>query len=167
MADSLFNFTGRYEHLIDDKGRLMLPSLLRDGLARSQVPERIYLGFYPGNKFLSLYPQERWETLASGWRDEKRFSSTQVMQDVQRLFFSNIEQLYVDRSGRVLIPAIYRERAGIGPECAVLGVSDKIELWNPIELEARQARALESWERCVAEELSRSPSSEDNRLPSF
>jgi MraZ protein len=167
MENPSLDFTGRYDHTIDDKGRLMLPAILRDELAKSSLKEKVYLGFYPGTRFLSLYPAERYEVLAAAWKDEKRFPSANLMQDAQRLFFANIEPINVDRSGRILIPALFRDRAGLRNECAVLGVGEKIELWSQNELIAKEALSYAAWEKACAEENSRPHSSEEVRLPSF
>ncbi|MDR1050675.1 MAG: hypothetical protein LBP95_06270 [Deltaproteobacteria bacterium] len=167
MENQPIDFTGRHFHNIDDKGRLMLPAILRDELAKSVQKERVYLGYYPGTKFLSLYPAERYEVLAAAWKDERRFPSAQMMQDAQRLFFANIEPVNVDRSGRILLPALFRERAGLKTECAVLGVGEKMELWSVNELIAKEALSYAAWERASAEENSRPRSPEDVRLPSF
>ncbi|MDR1110236.1 MAG: hypothetical protein LBP92_05970 [Deltaproteobacteria bacterium] len=169
MADSPIIFSGRYGHAVDDKGRLMLPSALRDELRKSDVPDRLYLGFCPGTRFLSVYSYERWKELVGSWRDERRFPGSSVMQDGQRLFFANLEPVNVDRSGRILISAYYRERAGLGAEVAVLGVADKIEIWDPAELAAQEERAREAWELALAAEAGRAPGGggDEPRLPRF
>ncbi|MDR2386063.1 MAG: hypothetical protein LBE80_00575 [Deltaproteobacteria bacterium] len=138
-------FKGRQPHVIDEKGRLILPSQFRTLLTLSRDPSSVYLGSYPGTKFVSVYPSERWEELCQSWKDEKRFPNTTVMLKGQRLFFSNIEQVTVDRTGRVTIPSHFRERAQLKNEVLVIGVAEKMEIWNPANLEEYENSESPSW----------------------
>jgi MraZ protein len=145
MTSIPIKFNGRQAHVIDEKGRLILPSQFRDLLAASGVKDRVYLGCYPGTKFVSVYPNERWEELVRDWTDEKRFSNAEVMLRGQRLFFANIEQVNIDRTGRITIPLHFRERAGLKDDVVVIGVGGKMEIWNPIELAADEAESIKAW----------------------
>ena len=124
---------------------MILPSQFRALLAASKEPATVYLGCYPGTKFVSVYPCERWEELSEAWKDEKRFPNTYAMLNWQRLFFANVEKVGVDRAGRGTIPSHYRDRAGLKDEVAVIGVLDKMEIWNPAELEAFELEAGADW----------------------
>ncbi|MDR0621759.1 MAG: hypothetical protein LBJ61_07775 [Deltaproteobacteria bacterium] len=178
MANVTFTFKGRQTHTVDDKGRLILPSQFRTVLAASREPSTVYLGSYPGTKFVSVYPSERWDELCRDWKDEKRFPNTEAMQDGQRLFFANIEQTPVDRTGRVTIPAHFRERANLKDDVLVIGVAEKMEIWNPAELEAHElALSREREERVKAAQAAAAAAAaaiaasgqmpEEVRLPSF
>ncbi|MDR2443730.1 MAG: hypothetical protein LBE31_09470, partial [Deltaproteobacteria bacterium] len=124
----------------------------RDELKKSLNSEKLYLGFYPGVGCLSLYPAERWKVLAEAWKDERRFKSSYLMLEAQRLFFANIEPVTLDRVGRILIPAVFRERAGLEREASILGVGDKMEIWEPGRLKAREGKAMEMWQEALAKE---------------
>jgi DNA-binding transcriptional regulator/RsmH inhibitor MraZ len=58
----------------------------------------------------------------------------------------------IDKAGRILIPAIFRERAGIVRETAVLGVSDKMEIWAPAVLAESDAASFERLSEALAAE---------------
>ena len=167
MVEPNFIFCGRYEHSIDEKGRLMLPGVLRDELRKSAAPDRLYLGYYPGTRNLSLYSVERWQSLAEAWRDERRFTGTKLMVEAQRLFFANLEPVSVDKAGRILIPSVFRERAGLVKEAAVLGVSDKMEIWAPAALDESDKEALERLEAALAAEAASSGPEAGPRLPQW
>jgi MraZ protein len=165
MVEPSFLFCGRYEHALDEKGRLMLPGPLRDELRKSIASEKVYLGWRPGGKSLSLYPVERWQALAEAWKDERRFPGTKLMMEAQRLFFANLEPAALDKVGRVLIPASFRERVGLVKEAVVLGVSDKIEIWTREALEESDAKAIELFEAALAAEAQAGASEAGLRLP--
>jgi MraZ protein len=167
MDEPKFILSGRFDHTIDDKGRIMLPSLLRDELKKSINPEKLYLGHYPGTKYLSVYPAERWLTLVENWQEEKRFQTTALMLEAQRLFFANIEPVAVDKVGRILVPAIFREKIGLGTQVAFLGVGRKMEIWDAQELKAHEVKAMEIWEKAMADEVNRVGQDDSARLPQF
>jgi MraZ protein len=162
-----FIFSGRYEHSLDDKGRVMLPSLLRDELKKSINPDKLYLGHYPGTKHISVYPAERWLALVDSWQEEKRFQSTALMMEAQRLFFANIEPVVVDKVGRILVPGHLRERLGLNGQVALLGVASKMEIWDPQQLKDHELKAMALWEEALADEINRSGQDETNRLPQW
>ncbi|MDR1546220.1 MAG: hypothetical protein LBU12_05825 [Deltaproteobacteria bacterium] len=134
-------FFSRFDHVFDDKGRLTLPVQHRDQLRASQFADRVFLGHQPGLKKVSLYPAEYWLELQQLWQDERRFPSTQIMQEAQRMFFANIEPTTVDRLGRVQISAGMRDRAGLGKAVTVAGVGRHLQIWDPQALEEQDRLA--------------------------
>ncbi|MDR1657347.1 MAG: cell division/cell wall cluster transcriptional repressor MraZ [Deltaproteobacteria bacterium] len=155
MQLTRFTFCGRFDHALDDKGRIMLPSPFREELRVSVNPDRLYVGCYPGTGHLSLYPVERWMELVEAWKDEKRFQSTTLMLEAQRMFFANIEPVALDRVGRILIPAIFREKASLVREASVLGVADKLEIWSPDRLREQEQKAADLWQQALDLERAR------------
>jgi MraZ protein len=85
----------------------------------------------------------------------------------QRLFFSNIEKLALDKAGRVLLPAVYRNRAGIDKEAVVLGILDKMELWAPEKYEKHMLEAAQQWADSLAGESSQKDKASAARLPAW
>ena len=119
MGDCMF--IGEYNHTLDAKGRLIVPSKLRESLG-----ERFFLtkGL---DGCLSVYPQEEWETFTNKIhelpmtnKDARKFS---------RFFHCCISHRY-DVEGRILIPANLREFAKLEKEAVLVGVSNRIEIWN-------------------------------------
>ena len=120
MGDCMF--IGEYNHTLDAKGRLIVPSKLRESLG-----ERFFLtkGL---DGCLSVYPQEEWETFTNKIhelpmtnKDDRKFS---------RFFLAGASECEIDKQGRILIPANLREFAKLEKEAVLVGVSNRIEIWN-------------------------------------
>ncbi|PTQ54787.1 MAG: Cell division protein MraZ [Hydrogenibacillus schlegelii] len=126
-------FLGEYRHALDEKGRLTLPARLREGLGERFVLTR---GL---EQALFVYPLEEWEKIAQKLRalpftraDARAFT---------RFFFSGAVELSPDRQGRITIPKPLLEYAGIEKNCVILGVMNRVEIWE----EGR-------WDRYAAEQ---------------
>lgn len=115
-------FMGEYQHTIDDKGRLIIPAKLREGLGFSFVITR---GL---DQCLFVYPLDEWKAL-----EDKLKSLPFTKADARaftRFFFSGATECEWDKQGRVTIPANLREHAHLSKECVVIGVSNRVEIWS-------------------------------------
>ncbi len=96
-------FRGRFEHAIDNKGRLSIPSKFREMLA-ANFDERLIITNFDG--CLWVYPVAEWQKV------EDKVSSLPQMQDVvkafQRVFISAAVEAPIDKSGRIQIPQTLR-----------------------------------------------------------
>jgi MraZ protein len=135
---------GEFRHAVDEKGRLTLPSRLREELGQPFVVTK---GL---DRCLFLYPVEEWGALEQrlrqlplGQADARAF---------QRLFFAGAAECRCDAQGRVLIPAAHREYARLERDVVVVGVSTRAELWSADEWDRYADRAEESYE-AIAERL--------------
>lgn len=115
-------FMGEYQHNIDQKGRLIIPSKFREALGDIFVLTR---GL---DNCLFIYTQSEWETLEEKIsklpltrKDARRFS---------RFFFSGAVECEVDKQGRVNIPGALRDYSKLEKECIVTGISNRIEIWS-------------------------------------
>jgi len=117
-------FRGRYQHQIDIKGRLSVPSRFREVLT-SNYDERLIITNF--DQCLWAYPVPEWIDL------EKRVSSLpQFMDEVkalQRVFISAACECPIDKQGRILIPPLLREYAGMESDVVIVGMTKKFELW--------------------------------------
>jgi MraZ protein len=115
-------FLGRYEHNLDAKGRMAVPSRFRDALAEGLVLTR---GI---DRCLALYPMTAWQPLA------EKVSALPLTdadaRNFRRLVFSAATDLTLDSQGRILIPAELRRYAAIEREALVVGVDTSIEIWS-------------------------------------
>ena len=137
-------FLGEFSHNLDDKGRLTIPAKFRDELAGGLVITR---GI---DRCLAVYPRQGWDALAERiaqlpltQRDARNFS---------RLMFSGAADFIPDRQGRVLIPQGLREYAGLDSEAVIIGLYDRLEIWNP-ELWAQVKSEVEENPESIAEQL--------------
>ena len=115
-------FIGEYQHTLDPKGRVIMPSKFRDGLGESFVVTK---GL---DNCLFVYPQGEWEELERKLRilpltskDARAFT---------RFFFSGATECELDKQGRILIPAKLREYAGLDKDLIIIGVASRIEIWG-------------------------------------
>ncbi|WP_117169810.1 division/cell wall cluster transcriptional repressor MraZ [Paraliobacillus sediminis] len=115
-------FMGEYKHNIDTKGRIIVPSKFRDGLGETFVITR---GL---DQCLFAYPIDEWHLL-----EEKLKKLPLTKKDARaftRFFFSGAVECEVDKQGRINIPASLRKYAVLDKECAVIGVSNRVEIWS-------------------------------------
>ena len=112
---------GSYQNSIDAKNRVIVPAKFRDELGPKCVLTR---GL---DECLILYPMSTWseqqEKLAQLPRSDENARA------FIRYIFANATECEVDRQGRLLIPASYKEMAGIDKEMVTIGMLDRIELW--------------------------------------
>jgi MraZ protein len=141
-------FTGRYDHVIDEKGRLAIPSQLRNQLN----PEIHGTGFYlmQESRYLQLVPEKAFEELSSHVRPGL-LPPAQVAK-ARRFLFSMTTKLDPDKQGRVMIPdGFMRDSKSPDPlaqttlnrEVTLVGNGDRIEIWNREEYlnHMREAKA--------------------------
>ncbi|MDI6892134.1 MAG: division/cell wall cluster transcriptional repressor MraZ [Actinomycetota bacterium] len=137
-------FLGEFQHTLDGKGRLILPSKFRDALADGLVITKGMEGC------LFIFPKSEWPQLEDKVRslpltkkDARKFS---------RFFFAGATEEALSKQGRVLIPENLRKYAGLGKDIVVIGVSNRLEIWDKERWAAYSREAGESYEN-VAEEL--------------
>lgn len=115
-------FMGEFEHSLDSKGRLTVPVKFREGLGETFVVTR---GL---DKCLFVYPNEEWQILES-----KLKSLPMTRSDARsfvRFFFSGASECEMDKQGRILLPQKLRDYAGLEKDCILLGVSNRVEIWD-------------------------------------
>ena len=114
-------FKGEFNHSIDAKGRVILPSRFREELGEEFV---MTVGL---DGCLFIYPNDEWEIFAEKLR---QLPGTKDGRRLQRFFYSNAVTCEIDRQGRVLIPAKLREKAGLEKDIVFIGMDNKIEVWD-------------------------------------
>lgn len=121
-------FLGTYEHTLDDKGRLSIPSRFREVLSENQLPERLVItqGL---DACLFGYSLDEWKKF-----EEKIISRPMNKGDdryfIRRLFAGAVD-CQLDKQGRIMLPTALRRYAGLNREAMVVGVSSRIEIWSP------------------------------------
>ena len=121
-------FTREYEHTIDDKQRLAIPSEVRSRLD----PERHTNAWYlvPGaNGALWLWPERTFEAMAGAV--EQTLLPGEELMEFEELMFSQAKRLEMDKAGRIRLPENKIAEAGLGQTVMILGVRDHLELRDP------------------------------------
>lgn len=115
-------FIGEYQHALDVKNRMIIPSKLREGLGTSFVITKGLDGC------LYAYTLEEWKRL-----EEKLKTLPLTNKDARafvRFFFSGAAEIEIDKQGRALIPQNLIEYAKINKEIVSIGVSTRLEIWS-------------------------------------
>ena len=126
-------FHGTFEHTLDAKNRLTVPSKFRSTLAGTVF---LVKGAEP---CLSLYPAETYDAMAQAALAQMNPLSSQK-REFSRLFYANAMSMELDGAGRIMLPAKFMEHAGIsGREVVVAGAGDCLELWDRATWESYDA----------------------------
>lgn len=137
-------FMGEYQHSLDDKGRLIIPAKLREGLGEKFILTR---GL---DHSLFVYPLSEWENIEERM---KALPTTQAdTRAFVRMFFSGAVECEPDKQWRISIPPNLRTHAQIDKDLYILGVSTRIEIWAQEIWEAYSGQAEESYE-ALAEKI--------------
>lgn len=113
---------GEFHHNIDDKGRIVIPTKYRDELGKEFIIAR---GF---EKCLYIYSMKEWEKLVAKLNTlpfTKKDARTFL-----RSFFSGATVCEFDKSGRINITSPLVSYAGLNKECVIIGVNDRLEIWD-------------------------------------
>ena len=116
-------FMGEYNHTIDTKGRLIIPAKFREQLGKEFV---ITKGMYG---CLFAYPFEAWRE----FEGKLKALPTTVDKNARRFsryFMAGATTVEIDKQGRILVPAVLREFAGLSKEVVLAGVLDRVEIWD-------------------------------------
>ncbi len=115
-------FLGRFEHSIDNKGRVAVPARFRDRLGGELIITR-------GNdRCLYLFTQEAWEPLAA--KLNALPTGDADARNLRRAVFSAAEPVELDKQGRIMIPEHLREYAGLKSNLSIIGVGNYVEIWD-------------------------------------
>ncbi len=115
-------FMSEYNHTIDAKGRLIIPSKFREALGEEFVVSKGMDGC------LFVYANDDWNAF------EQKLTSLPLInkeaRQFARFFLAGAAQVEVDKQGRILLPAALREFAGIDKDVVLVGVGSRIEIWS-------------------------------------
>lgn len=113
---------GEYHHNIDDKGRIIIPSKIREELGENIIVTR---GL---EDCLFIYSEQEWslivsklKTLPFTKKDARSFT---------RMFLSGATVTEFDKQGRIKISSPLIDYASLEKECVIIGVNDRLEVWS-------------------------------------
>ncbi len=113
---------GGYQHNIDKKGRVFIPSKMRDELGAEFI---ICKGIY-GKRCLCVYSLAQWEKLVENIGTLPVTKSSVV----KRFLYDGAFNVECDAQGRILIPNVLREYAELESEAHIIGMDTNLEIWN-------------------------------------
>ncbi len=115
-------FMGEYNHTIDAKGRLIMPSKFRESLGDEFVVTKGLDGC------LFVYPNEEWNAFEEKLRTLPLTNKN--ARSFSRYFLAGAATCEVDKQGRILVPSALREFAELEKEVVLVGVLSRIEIWS-------------------------------------
>ncbi|MGM9892194.1 division/cell wall cluster transcriptional repressor MraZ [Limosilactobacillus sp.] len=135
---------GEYNHVIDSKGRLIIPAKFRGQLGTTFVITRGMDGCLFG------YPQTEWQAL-----EEKLKALPLTKRDARafvRFLYSAATECELDKQGRVNVPPVLRQHAALKKDCVIIGVSNRFEIWSAERWRDYSADTADNFD-AIAEDL--------------
>ena len=124
-------FMGEYNHSVDAKGRLIVPAKFREQLGEEFVVTKGLDGC------LFVYPQEEWKHIEDKFREVPL--TTKDARKFSRFFFAGAASCELDKQGRILIPGVLREYAGLEKDVVLVRVLSRFEIWDKHKWEESNA----------------------------
>jgi len=132
VEENMPGFSGKYYNTLDSKGRIFIPAPFREILSSNYTTKLIFTNDV-FDRCLCAYPVDEWNKLI-----EKVKGMPQTLDAVKyymrRVIGSAIE-CEIDKQGRILIPSALRIDAGLNTEVVLIGLGNRIEIWDKDELE--------------------------------
>ena len=136
-------FMGEYNHSVDAKGRLIVPAKFREQLGEEFVVTKGLDGC------LFVYPQEEWKHIEDKFREVPL--TTKDARKFSRFFFAGAASCEIDKQGRILIPGVLREYAGLDHDVTIIGNRSFAEIWDTAAWNGDQATSDEDFTAAMEE----------------
>ncbi len=131
-------FVDEYERQLDERGRIILPSKLRDA-----VTDTVYITQSTSERCLHLYTEDEWNKVAEKVNQLPTATDYNAAAFV-RLFFGKATSVTVDKQGRIPIAKRLIDFAGLGKEVVLVGANTRLEIWDAKRWEEYQSKLSES-----------------------
>lgn len=115
-------FIGEYQHNLDTKGRITMPSKFREELGNTFYITKGMDGC------LFVFPEEEWIEMDKKIKGLRL--SRKDARGIARLFYAGAIDVSLDKMGRVLLPGNLRQYASLEKEAIIIGVSSRVEIWD-------------------------------------
>jgi transcriptional regulator MraZ len=125
-------FLGRFDHVLDEKGRLAIPARFRAGVQEGMVITR------GTDRCLYIFPLPAWQEIAS--RLDALPMGDANARNLRRAAFAAAEPAELDKQGRVVLSERLRTYAALTGNVAVVGMNSYIEVWEQAAWEAVEAQ---------------------------
>lgn len=135
----MVTFVDEYERQLDERGRIILPSKLRDVVCGT-----VYVTQAPSEKCLHLYTEEEWSKVAAKVNQLPTATDRNAAAFV-RLFFGKATAVTVDKQGRIPIAKRLIDYAGLSKEAVLVGANTRLEIWDALEWENYQNKLSDSF----------------------
>ena len=116
-------FYGTYEHKVDSKGRMPIPARFRRALRGALILTKL------ADQCIVAYPPGEWEKLGKSLEGQAAIDRAKTRK-LKRVIFGNAFSADLDEQGRVLLPPMLRQKAGIGDAVTIVGMDNYFEVWD-------------------------------------
>ncbi|MDR3629866.1 MAG: division/cell wall cluster transcriptional repressor MraZ [Desulfocapsaceae bacterium] len=120
-------FRSKYDHTIDEKGRLSFPSRFREVLRQYESEVLIVIPWWDNH--LRAYPLSEWENIEDKLKAEDR-EQPEDLDKIIRYFESESIECVLDKQGRILLPPGLRAELGLKKDIVLIGMIDRVEIWD-------------------------------------
>ena len=120
-------FVDSFERQLDDRGRFVLPSKVREKIGAS-----VFVTRSPSEKCLHVYPEEEWEAISEKLRSLPVTLDKNAAAFV-RIFSGTAACCEVDKQGRVSVGKKHCEYAGLEKDIVLIGANTRLEIWSAEE----------------------------------
>lgn len=132
------NFRGINNLALDTKGRMAVPARYRDRLAELCAGQLVIT--VDQDRCLLVYPQPEWEKIEAQLNQLPSFNKRARV--LQRLLVGHATETELDSQGRILLPPMLREYAGLDKKIVMIGQGKKFEIWDEQTWNERQSAWL-------------------------
>ncbi len=121
-------FMGEYHPSLDEKGRMAVPIKLRKAFGEDAIINKLIVT-YGFDRYIMAYREDDWsEFVKNRLIRATEFGGQNAM--MMRYFVGGAFDCELDKQGRIIIPPHLKEHAGIKKEVTVLGLYNRIEIWD-------------------------------------
>jgi len=122
-------FRGKFEHTIDEKGRVSVPARFRELLQATNDDRVVITNFLMAStRCLDVYPHAAWLQLEERLHTKPQFD--QRVMRFQNYYVANAHECVLDKQGRILLPTPLREYAGLQRDVVFTSALDKFRIWD-------------------------------------
>src|SRR5262249_28260394 len=136
---ALSGFAGSFEHTLDDKGRVSVPTRVREQLGEDRLI--VTTSWLPDWRYLMAYPVGEWNRLMEYIRTRPPFDPETVR--LKHLLIAGAAECTIDKQGRMGIPPTLRDFAGLTRDVLWVGGFEYVEIWDKSRWMEREKHARE------------------------
>lgn len=141
-------FSGTYTPKLDDKGRLFLPAKFRDAMTEGMVITR------GQDRSIDLRTRADFDVFTEKFKNASQTDAR--LRAYGRMLFALASEQVPDKQGRITITPELRQYASLQKECVVIGIYDRIEIWEPT-----------AWQRYTADQEAAFSDVQEEIFPGF
>ncbi len=141
-------FSGTYTPKLDDKGRLFLPAKFRDDMTEGLVITR------GQDRSIDVRTSAEFAVFTEKFKNASQTDAR--LRAYGRMLFALASEQVPDKQGRITITPELREYASLKRDCVVIGIYDRIEIWEP-----------QAWQRYTADQEAAFSDVQEEIFPGF